>query len=167
MIANWIALCTGIVGAVSGLGSVAWNVRSWKREGPLLRVTARVSGRGDDMIVRGMIRNAGRFETTVTDVYIIWAQHDAMKVMREKGVSEAVSSVQVPTDGHLLSMMLPQVIKAQSRVEFTITAISAIDPRIPRDVEADAILRVTFETAAGDFVGHSVMPEYRDRRSTA
>jgi hypothetical protein len=124
-------------------------------------VTAKVCGHADEMTVKGMIRNAGRFEATITDIYLTWAQHEAIRVIREKGFREAATMVSVPPRGHLIGMSLPQVIKAQSRVEYMITGLSAIDPRLPHDVKADAVLRVGFKTAAGDWAACTVRPRYR------
>jgi hypothetical protein len=160
MIANWIAVTTGAVGAVTGMASFYWNVHSWRREGPVLRVTARLDTHDEELTIRGAIRNAGRFEATITGAYLDWMPDDVTKPMKERVLGGYVE-IEVP-GRHFVGMKFPQVIKGQSGAEFMIVDLDDLHPDLLYGIAADAILRITFETAVGELFGWTMDVRYRD-----
>jgi hypothetical protein len=42
--------------------TLAWNIISSQRQGPVIKIRATCSGRGNDMKVSGLLLNTGRFD---------------------------------------------------------------------------------------------------------
>lgn len=62
------SLILGVIGTVAGVGALAWQMITWKRSGPVVRVTGDVpfSYVGRTRVVRVAASNEGRSPVSVT-----------------------------------------------------------------------------------------------------
>ena len=56
------SLILGIIGTVTGIGALAWQVVTWSRSGPVVTLIARRSGRYEAEVIA---RNSGRGPVSV------------------------------------------------------------------------------------------------------
>ncbi len=55
----------------------------------------------------------------------------------------------------------------QSRAEFMIVDLPALDPELHRELAADAVVSITFETAGGEFARRTLRHRHRDVQAVA
>jgi hypothetical protein len=128
---EWIALGTGIVGCVTGVVSLGWNIRSSRREDPDLHVRIRLLGPDAGDLLVGVIENKGRFEATITFAFLTWfpdTLRGIAKVTWEKGRKYAYHASLQLSDEDLTGITLPLVVKGKSGASFRIMDFSALEP---------------------------------------
>src|SRR2546430_11148269 len=69
---DWVARATAIGSAAIALTSLGWNIFAWRRQGPVIRLRATCTGRGDQMKISGRIFNQGRFDAQVESGSFQW-----------------------------------------------------------------------------------------------
>jgi hypothetical protein len=82
-----VSLILGAIGAVAGMGALAWNVVAWRRSGPVVTVVGDWDSSGPGVTVR----NSGRAPATISE----WGFHRGpLKLRAPDGL--ATSSPQLP-----------------------------------------------------------------------
>jgi hypothetical protein len=108
-------LIIAIIGAVTGITSLCWNIASWQRSGPVIEVQVTCSGRGDEMKISGIVKNTGRF-----DGYLVAAWFGFW--VRRKWLD-----IELPAD-RIDGLEIPGSLSAQKHAEFKIAKIADVDP---------------------------------------
>jgi hypothetical protein len=116
-------LIIAIVGAATGITSLAWNIISSQRQGPVIKIRPTCSGRGDDMKVSGIVRNTGRFDANLESLWFGWPSSPSGPGL----TSGKLIRGQVPAT-RIEGIKIPGPMPAESGEEFTITGIDKIDP---------------------------------------
>ena len=130
------ALIIAIVGAVTGVASLCWNIASWQRSGPIVRVQATCSGRGDDMKVYGTVSNTGRFDASLSQLGFGW-------YLRGTWISVPIPAERV--DG----LEIPSALPAQNQAEFVITGVASLDPGLSAALHDRRRVEIGFTTGSG------------------
>jgi hypothetical protein len=136
-------LIIAIVGAATGVASLAWNIISSRREGPIIKIRATCSGRGDEMKVSGLVSNAGRFDANLESVWFGWPS----AATSPSGGGRSMSG-QVPT-ARIAGIQIPGPMPAESGQEFTITGIDKIDPGLSVALHDRRQVALVVRTASG------------------
>jgi hypothetical protein len=141
-----VTLVIAIIGAATGVASLAWNVISWKRQGPLIRVQATCSGRGPAMKITGIVRNKGRFDATLESAWFRW-------LAAPQGTGAGASpgrpiQVAIPA-ANIADMTLSSPLPAESGTEFTITGIGQIDLGLEVALHDRRQVAIMITTASG------------------
>jgi hypothetical protein len=69
---DWWARGIAIGAAVIALVALGWNVFSWWKTGPVLKVRATCEGRGDQMRITGRLTNTGRASAHIDGAQFAW-----------------------------------------------------------------------------------------------
>jgi hypothetical protein len=110
-----VARGIAIAGLVIAILSLTWNIFSWRRQGPTLRIKASCTGRGATMTVSGSVRNIGRLNTDLENVSVSWTK------------GGAPFGYYVP-HRFIKGLTLPQSLPAENGTEFKIINLRDIDP---------------------------------------
>ena len=144
---DWWARGIAIGGAAVAATSLGWNVFSWRRQGPVVKVSVTCTGRGDDMKLSGSIRNQGRFDAHIERAAFGWYSSPRSSVPNAQGVAlrcdvpaEFIKGVTLP---------LPLPLPAEAGKEFTIVNIPKIDPGLSAALHDCRGVGLIFYTASG------------------
>jgi hypothetical protein len=141
--ADWVARGIAIAAAAIAAASLAWNVIAWRRQGPVIRVRAVCTGRGDDMKITGGLSNKGRFDAYIQAATITWASFQSSST-----ISGARIQVDVPP-AQLTGITLGKSLPAQTGAEFTVTQVASIDPGLSVALHDRRQVAIAFRTATG------------------
>jgi hypothetical protein len=132
------------IGAATGITSLVWNIVSSQRQGPVIKISATCSGRGEEMKVSGTIRNAGRFPANLDAMTFEWPTAASQSY---GGGGTRIRSAIPPAN--IEGIEIPGPMPAESGSEFTISGIDKIDIglSIALHDRRGVVLRV--QTAAG------------------
>jgi hypothetical protein len=144
MSADWVWDALSAAGAAGVFATVGWHVILWKRIGAPLKVSALVSGLGNDMRVSGRLVNQGRTAATIEDVTVAWIPTGSSP----GAVSPAMISIPLP-DGHLTGLTLGNELEALTGKEYTIERIADVDQALSLALYDRQFAQVTFRTATG------------------
>lgn len=143
MSADWVARGTAIGSAAVAVASLGWNVVAWRRQGPVLRVRATCTGRGNDMQISGSVRNTGRFDAHIQRAEFRW-----MASSGASGSGGPTVSCDLPAD-HIDGLNLPAPLLAQAGCEFTVTDLNGIDLGLSVALHDRRPVTLKFHTASG------------------
>ncbi len=133
---DWVARGIAFGAAAIALGSLGWQVYSWRRAGPIVRVRAWCAGRGKDMRLGGTLVSAGRAEARVVRASFEWfagAQGTGMRKV----------SLPLPAD-HLDGIDFPLPMPVQTDYEFSIKDLSGVDPGLWTALHESRPVKIVF-----------------------
>ena len=148
MEADWVARGIAIGGTAIALGSLGWQVFSWRRTGPLVTVRAWCKGRGAEMTLGGTLVSAGRADARIVRASFQWSA----------GVEGGTSGVRrnlscnLPAE-HLDGIELPLAMPVQTDYEFTVVNLSAVDPGLWAALHEQRAVKIVFHTPTGKASG--------------
>jgi hypothetical protein len=136
---DWVARGIAIAGISIALLSLGWNVFAWRRQGPVLRLKAKCSGRGNRMAITGRISNIGRSDAQVETGMFEW--------IASSGSSRKIRC-DLPED-NIRGMTLPLLLAAEKGTEFKIDLAIAIDQGLSSALHDQRHVTLIFRTATG------------------
>jgi hypothetical protein len=145
MSADWVWDAVYTAGAAGVFATVGWHVIMVKRIGAPLKVSALVSGLGNDMRVTGRLVNQGSMAATIEDVTVAWIPMGTSP----GAVNPAMIKIPLP-DGHLTGLTLGNELEARTGKEYTIERIADVDQGLSLALYDRRFARITFHTASGD-----------------
>jgi hypothetical protein len=145
MSADWVWDAIYAAGAAGVVATVGWHVIIWKRIGQPLKVSALVSGLGNDMRVTGRLVNQGSMAVTIEDVTVAWTPTGT----NPGPIHPAMSRIPLP-DGHLTGLTLGNELEARTGKEYTIERIADVDQGLSLALQDRRFARITFHTATGE-----------------
>jgi hypothetical protein len=140
---DWWARGIAIVAALVALGTLGWNIYTWKRQGPVLKVRATCNGRGTAMAISANVFNAGRFDSFIAGATLQWAA-SAEGMNTPKTFSCDVPAEYVPG---LDTFQRP--LQAQTGFEFTIVNLRELDPSLDLALHEGRSAKLIVRTATG------------------
>jgi hypothetical protein len=145
MSADWVWDAIYAAGAAGVLATVGWHVIIWKRIGAPLKVSALVSGLGNDMRVTGRLVNQGSMAATIEDVTVAWIPTGT----NPRAVNPAMIKIPLP-DGYLTGLTLGNKLEARTGKEYTVERIADVDQGLSLALQDRRFARITFHTAGGE-----------------
>jgi hypothetical protein len=137
---DWVARGIAIAGLVIALFSVCWNIFAWRRQGPVLKLKAKCSGRGNQMAIAGRISNIGRSDAQIEKGMFEW--------MAPTGGGSRKIRCDLPDD-NIRSMTLPLSLASEKGTEFKIDLAIAIDQGLSSALHDHRLVTLIFRTATG------------------
>jgi hypothetical protein len=147
MHADWVARGIAIASTVIAAASLTWNVIAWRRQGPVIKVRATCTGRGDDMEITGSLSNKGRFDARIQAATLTWASFQTNPATLSGRTMIRIDLSPDRITGINLEDAAPLV--AQSGTEFTVTRVASIDPGLTVALHDRRQVILTFRTATG------------------
>jgi hypothetical protein len=141
--ADWWARGIAIAGWATAAAALGWNILSWRRQGPVIKVRAVCSGRGDDMKVSCSVRNQGRFDAHIERISVGWAASPA------SGQTRGAVIVLGLTPEHIEGVTVAFPLAAQTGKEFTVVGIAKFDPGLSAALHDRRDASVAVLTASG------------------
>jgi hypothetical protein len=137
---DWLARGLAIVGLLLGVGSLAWNIFSWRRGGPTLKLKAKCSGRGVAMSIAGNVRNIGRSDAELEKATFSWdvPTGGGSKRLRRDAPDQFITGI-----------TLPQTLAAEKGKEFKFVSLRDLDPGLDAALHEQRAAYLTFHTASG------------------
>ena len=145
MSADWVWDAVYAAGAAGVFATVGWHVIIWKRLGAPLKVSALVSGLGNDMRVTGRLVNQGSVAATIEDVTVAWTPMGT----NPGAINPAMIKIPLP-DGHLTGLTLGNELEARTGKEYTLERIADVDQGLSLALQDRRFARITFHTARGE-----------------
>ncbi|MGB3440830.1 MAG: hypothetical protein WBA97_18940 [Actinophytocola sp.] len=140
MAADWLARVIAIGGAMLAAASLLWNIVAWRRQGPVVRVEATCSGRGNEMKIQGRIFNKGRLDAQVIRVSAGWGISSENVRFGPKADISAK---------YVNGLNFPMLIEAQRGYDFTIEPIPEVDAGLSSALHDNRSAQLRFHTASG------------------
>jgi hypothetical protein len=137
---DWVARGIAIVGIVIGLFSVGWNVFTWRRQGPIFKLKAKCSGRGNRMAIAGSISNIGRSDAEIETGMFQW--------MAPYGAGSRKISCELPDD-NIRGMTLPLSLSSEKGTEYKIGMLDQIDQGLSSALHDHRSVTLIFRTVTG------------------
>jgi hypothetical protein len=144
MSADWVWDALAAAGWAGVLATVGWHVVIWKRIGPSLKVSALVSGLGDDMRVTGRLVNQGSMAATIERVTVAWIPSGTYS----GAINPAAINIPLP-DGRLTGLTLGNELEARAGKEYTIERVADVDQGLSLALYDRRFARITFRSATG------------------
>ena len=135
--ADGVARGTAIGSAVAAFSSLGWNIFAWVRQGPVLRLRATCTGRGDRMRISGRISNSGGTDAHLESAWFHWSYRMFQRLR-----------CPVPAD-HIDGMTLPMTLATQRACEFDVIDLSGIDPGLAALLHSRRLAILRFRTQSG------------------
>ncbi len=142
---DWVARSIAIAGAAIAAASLAWNIIAWRRQGPVIKVSATCTGRGDDMKIMSSLSNKGRSDAYVQGATLTWASSQSNLGTSSGRTMIHVDLLQDRITGIALGASLP----AQRGAEFAVTQVASIDPGLSVALHDRRQVILKFRTATG------------------
>jgi hypothetical protein len=143
-----VTLVLAIIGAVTGVVSLAWNVISFRRQGPVIKVRATCTGRGAAMKVTGTVRNTGRLDATLAAAEFQWSPplQGASRIGLSWDFGPPIK-VAIP-QAYVTNLTFDTVLRADSGKEFVITDAGKIDPGLEAALHDHRRVAIVIRTAS-------------------
>ena len=145
-----VTLVLSIIGAATGIAALAWNIISFRLEGPLISIRATCSGRGADLKIAGTVRNRGRFDANLESAWLCWSG-PPKQIVRSPGSPTWVASamsVEIPST-NITNLTIPGLLPAENGQEFVITDIEPIDIGLTVALHDRRVVVFEIRTASG------------------
>lgn len=122
-----MTLVVAIIGAVTGVASLAWNVMSFRRQGPVIKVQATCIGRGPAMKITGTVRNTGRLDAALGPARFEW-DAPLRGVAAWTGLTSPPAITAMIPQANITNLLFGDPLPAASGREFVISDVGQIDP---------------------------------------
>jgi hypothetical protein len=142
---DWVARGIAIAGIAIALFSLGWNIFTWRRQGPVLKLKAKCSGRGSDMTIAGRISNIGRLDAQIETGMFEW-------LVPGTGSGTPSSPIKLRCDlpsANIQGITLPHSLSAEKGTEFKVDLASQIDPGLTSALHDHRDVYLIFQTATG------------------
>jgi hypothetical protein len=146
-----LTLVLSSIGAASGVISLAWNIISSRRAGPLIDIEAACSGSGADMKVTGSVLNQGRFDAHLKSVLFGWVPGLQGASLQTGGLTWGYSSaiwVEIPP-ANIANLAIPGLLTAENGQEFVITGLDRIHIGLEVALHEHRRIVMAIRTASG------------------
>jgi hypothetical protein len=142
---DWVARGIATAGIVIALFSVGWNIFTWRRQGPVLKLKAKCSGRGNDMTIAGRVSNIGRLDAQIETGMFEWTV---------PGTSSGPSGSPIKLrcdlpSANIQGMTLPYSMSAEKGTEFKVDLVSQLDQGLTSALHDHREVYLIFRTATG------------------
>jgi hypothetical protein len=142
---DWVARGIAIGGAAAALGSLGWQVFSWRRSGQVVKVRAWCTGRGAEMTLTGTLVSAGRADARVVRASLSWP---AWADGGTYGNSSRMVACKLPAE-HLDGIDFPLPMPSQTDYEFAVKDLQGVDPGLWHALHERRAVKLVFHTPTG------------------
>jgi hypothetical protein len=140
---DWVARGIALGASAIALVSLGWQVYSWRRTGPVVKVRATCTGRGKDMTLGGTVVSAGRAEARVVRASFEWFAWSS-------GGGSATRKVTCPLPAdHLDGIAFPLVMPVQTDYEFSVKDLATVDPGLWAALHESRPVKIVFHQPTG------------------